>query len=168
MTVAGAATHAATVDRAALTLTIERVFAAPRERVFAALSTCEALSRWFAPAPWTASPSCRLDFRVGGTWQYLHEGPRTGPRAGASRCSRRSSRPSGSLRSTRSPTRRATSNHDLPSQRFRYELFEAGGGTRLVSTASYQRIEDLQTVLDMGMEQGTRLAWDQLEAFLAA
>ena len=58
-------------------------------------------------------------------------------------------------------------NHDLPSQRFRYELFEAGGGTRLVSTASYQRIEDLQTVLDMGMEQGTRLAWDQLEAFLA-
>ena len=38
MTVAGAATHAATIDRAALTLTIERLFSAPRERVFAALS----------------------------------------------------------------------------------------------------------------------------------
>ena len=51
MTVAGAATHAAPIDRAALTLTIERVFSAPRERVFAALSTCDALTQWFAPEP---------------------------------------------------------------------------------------------------------------------
>src|SRR5678816_3058151 len=55
-------------------------------------------------APWRP---CRLDFRVGGTWHYCMEGP-DGPRDGASRSSRRSSRPSGSLRSTPSPTRRGT------------------------------------------------------------
>ena len=107
MTVAGAATHAATVDRAALTFTMERVFAAPRERVFAALSTCDALTQWFAPEPWTLS-ACRLDFRVGGTWHYCMQGPDGTKGWGVAGRSRRSSRPSGSSRSTPSPTRRGT------------------------------------------------------------
>jgi uncharacterized protein YndB with AHSA1/START domain len=165
MTLAGAATHATTVDRAALTFTMERIFAAPRERVFAALSTCEALSQWFAPAPWTLSV-CDLDFRVGGTWRYCMKGP-DGTEGWGVQVFEEVVAPERIVALDSFADADGNVNHELPSQRFRYDLFEVPGGTRLVNTVSYRRIEDLQTVLDMGMEEGARLAWDQLEAVLA-
>jgi uncharacterized protein YndB with AHSA1/START domain len=163
--VTGAATHITAVDRAALTFTMERVFAAPRERVFAALSTCEALTQWFAPLPWTLS-ACRLDFRVGGTWHYCMRGP-DGTEAWGIEVFEEIVVPERIVAIDSFADAAGTVNTDLPSQRFRYELFEVEGGTRLVNTATYQRIEDLQTVLDMGMEQGATIAWDQLEQMLA-
>ena len=166
MTASGAATQSTTIDRAALTFSTERVFAAPRERVFAALSTCEALQRWFAPAPWTLSV-CRLDFRVGGRWHYCMSGP-DGTAGWGVQVFEEIVAPERIVAIDSFADAEGTINRDLPSQQFRYDLFEVEGGTRLVNTASYQRPEDLQTVLDMGMEDGIRLAWDQLEAVLAA
>ena len=165
MTVAGASTHTTTVDRAALTFTMERVFAAPRERVFAALSTCEALSRWFAPAPWTVAV-CDLDFRVGGTWRYCMKGP-DGTEGWGVQVFEEIVPPERIVAVDSFADAAGNIRSDRPSQRFRYELFEVAGGTRLVNTVSYERVEDLQIVLDMGMEQGAMVAWDQLEAVLA-
>ena len=55
MTAPSRATNIATADREALTFTVERVFAASREKVFAAFASCEALSHWWSPADWTGS-----------------------------------------------------------------------------------------------------------------
>jgi uncharacterized protein YndB with AHSA1/START domain len=160
------ASHATTVDRAALTFTMERVFAAPRERVFAALSSCDALRQWWAPRPWTVG-ECRMDFRVGGEWLYCMQGP-DGEQAWGKQVYEEISAPERIVAVDSFADADGTINPDLPSQRFRYDLFEVEGGTRLVNTAFYEKAEDLETILRMGMEQGATMAWDQLEELLAA
>jgi uncharacterized protein YndB with AHSA1/START domain len=162
----GRASQTAAVDRSALTFTMERVFAAPRERVFAALSSCEALWRWWAPAPWTLS-ACEMDFRVGGTWLYCMKGP-DGAETWGREVYEEIAEPERIVAIDSFADASGRVNPDLPSQRFRFDLIDEGGATRLRNTASYERIEDLETVLAMGMEAGSIAAWDQLEALLRA
>ena len=70
----------ARTDRAALTFTMLREFDAPRDRVFDAFASCDAISRWWGPTDWTL-PVCGMDFRPGGTWLYAMRAPAgvTGP-----------------------------------------------------------------------------------------
>jgi uncharacterized protein YndB with AHSA1/START domain len=162
----GRASHTTAVDRSALTFTMERVFAAPRERVFAALSSCEALTRWWAPAPWTLS-ACEMDFRVGGTWLYCMKGP-DGSETWGKEVYEEIVAPERIVALDSFADAEGRTNPDLPSQRFRFELIDEGGATRLRNTAFYERIEDLETVLAMGMEEGSTASWDQLEVVLDA
>jgi uncharacterized protein YndB with AHSA1/START domain len=48
---------------------IERVFDAPRERVWQAWTEAERLKQWFAPTGFK-TVHCKLDLRPGGTYQY--------------------------------------------------------------------------------------------------
>ncbi|MEZ4672143.1 MAG: SRPBCC domain-containing protein [Anaerolineae bacterium] len=53
-------------------LVVERVFAAPRERVFKAWTEASALQRWFRPLGCAVTVT-RLELRVGGEYQFtLH------------------------------------------------------------------------------------------------
>ncbi len=64
----------ARLDRQALTFTMLREFDFPRERVFDAFSTCEAMRHWLAPADWTL-PFCEIDFRPGGSCRFAMRAP---------------------------------------------------------------------------------------------
>src|SRR5205823_4997308 len=55
-------------------LRIERLFNAPRLKVFAAWSRPESVSVWFAPKGLTV-PACEMDFRVGGIWKLTMRMP---------------------------------------------------------------------------------------------
>ena len=55
-------------------IVMTRVFDAPRELVFKALTTPELLKRWFGPHGW-ALTECEIDLRVGGAWRFLSKGP---------------------------------------------------------------------------------------------
>lgn len=57
---------------------------------------------------------------------------------------------------------------DLPVSHNVYAFEEVDGGTRAVYTSTYDTAEGLQTVIDMGMEEGARSALDQIDEFLAA
>lgn len=56
---------------------------------------------------------------------------------------------------------------DLPVSQNSYVFEPADGGTRAVFTSTYDSVEALQTVLDMGAEEGARSAIDQIDGFLA-
>lgn len=60
-----------------------------------------------------------------------------------------------------------TPNTELPVSDCVYEFSETEGGTRAVYTTTYASAEALQQVLDMGMEEGSRSAIGQIDAFLA-
>jgi uncharacterized protein YndB with AHSA1/START domain len=166
VTVPTRASHTVTVDRAALTFRMERVFAASPEAVWRALSSCEAISKWWAPLPWIVS-SCAMDFRVGGTWLYCMQGP-DGTEAWGTQTFEEIDEPVRIVAVDSFADASGTIDPTLPTQRFRYDLVPVEGGTRLVNTAFYERVEDLETVLRMGMEQGATMAWDQLEGVIAA
>lgn len=54
-------------DTKSIVLRLERVFAAPRDRVFDAWTTAEALKRWWCPPGWEPE-RIEVDLRVGGAF----------------------------------------------------------------------------------------------------
>lgn len=63
-----------TVDPSRLTLHLERVLHAPRERVFAACVEPEQLGEWWGPMGF-AAPSVELDVRDGGHYRITMQPP---------------------------------------------------------------------------------------------
>jgi uncharacterized protein YndB with AHSA1/START domain len=61
-------------DASSLTLRLERVLHAPKERVFAALVEPAQLSEWWGPTGFTA-PSVELDAREGGRYRITMQPP---------------------------------------------------------------------------------------------
>ena len=59
--------NAASTSESAVVLEVRRRFAAPRDRVFAAWTSAEALRRWHAPEN-AAVQDAGVDFRVGGRY----------------------------------------------------------------------------------------------------
>ncbi len=57
---------------------------------------------------------------------------------------------------------------DLPVAHNVYTLEADGDGTTLTCVSTFDSAEDLQKVLDMGVEEGTREAMGQIDAVLAA
>src|SRR5215510_3890446 len=55
-------------------VTLTRVFAAPRQQVFEALTTPELLKRWLF-APGRSLEICDIDLRVGGSYRFVFRGP---------------------------------------------------------------------------------------------
>jgi len=147
------------------TLRIERVFDAPRSRVWQAYTDPALLDLWWAPKPWKTE-TVSMDFRVGGCWFYSMNGPE------------------GERHFCRSdfleidPQRRyladdvftdaaGATNTGLPQQRFDTTFSDEGDSTRVVVVVHYASVEDLQTVVEMGIEQGVTMAQDQLAALLS-
>ena len=55
----------------------------------------------------------------------------------------------------------------LPASHCTYAFVERDGGTRATYVSGYDSAEALQQVLDMGMEEGSRSAINQIDEFLA-
>ena len=55
-------------------LTIVRIFDAPKEQIWDAWSNPTQLMKWWGPAGFT-SPSCTMDFRVGGKYHFCMRSP---------------------------------------------------------------------------------------------
>ena len=56
-------------------IVIERIFDAPREKVWNAWTDPETVKKWWGPEGFTA-PSIKIDLRVGGKYIYAMQGPK--------------------------------------------------------------------------------------------
>lgn len=56
-------------------ITIERVFDAPREKVWRAWTEPESVKRWHGPKGFTA-PFAKIELRVGGKYVFAMHGPK--------------------------------------------------------------------------------------------
>jgi len=149
-----------------LDLRLERVVAAPVQRLWAAWTTPEHLTKWFAPRPFTTT-ECEVELRPGGVFRTAMRSP-TGGRSTSAGCYLeivehtrlvwttvlgRAFRPA-----IRSPGRPMTV----------VVSFEPdGAGTRYSLLAMHGDPAARQRHLDQGFREGWGTALNQLEALLA-
>ena len=155
--------HAANSDTFKLTtpsdreITITRLFDAPRQLVFDAMTIPEHVRRWWGILDDKHSVTvCEIDLRVGGAWRFVGRGPE------------------GEI-----PAFYGVYREIAPPERLVYtEIFEPfpdaesivtqllteeGGKTRLTVTSLYPSLDVRDMVLKTGMEKGAALSYDRLD-----
>lgn len=167
MTVNSSSTQAPVNEREFL---MERVFDAPRALVFEAWSSPEHLKHWWGPKGWTL-PFCEVDFRPGGVWFYCMKGP-----VNKESTEIMESWGKAVYQEIIEPERIVYKDTFVDSDGNRIEgtpemlitvtFLEEDGKTRLVSKTLFETAEQLQQVLEMGMEQGFNETLDRLDAYL--
>jgi uncharacterized protein YndB with AHSA1/START domain len=146
------------------TLTIERSFPAEPARVWQFLTEPELLDQWWGPAPWKTVTK-HMDFRVGGHWLYSMNGP--DGEEHVCRMDYLEIEPGRRMKSDDYFCHADGSpNEALPHQVFDTRVIADGDGTQVVTVVQYASVEDLDTIIEMGMREGLSQAYEQLEALL--
>jgi uncharacterized protein YndB with AHSA1/START domain len=139
---------------------IERVFDAPRDRVFAAFTDPALIPAWWGPRDLTTVVD-QMDVRAGGSWRFV---ART---------------PDGSETGFRGTYREVTPPERIV-QTFEWEgmpghvsvetaTFEdLGDRTRIVTTSIFHTTEERDGMLGSGMERGMNETYARLDELLAA
>jgi len=133
-----------------------RLFNAPRQLVFDAMSKPEHVKQWWGGlGDGYSVPVCEIDFRVGGAWRFVNRHPK-GEAVFY-----------GEYREIAPPGRVVFTEIFAPFPEtvsvVTSELTEEGGKTRLTVTARYPSREIRDQVLGTGMARGAATSYDQLE-----
>ena len=147
------------VERDQLAFTMSRVFDAPREIVWKACTDPELIPRWWGPRYLTTIVD-KLNLRVGGVWRFIHKDAEGNEYTF-----------NGVYKEIKAPERLVYT--------FEYEpmaghistdtiTFEElpHGKTRLTARTTFDTLEDLEGMLQSGMEGGAVETWDRLQELL--
>lgn len=152
-------------DVEALALTIVSEFDAPAERVWQLWEDPRQLERWWGPPTWPATFD-RHDFEVGGRSEYYMTGP-DGDKAGgwwqitAIDAPRRLEFDDGFADDDGNPMDEMGITHA------RVTIESVGGKTRMTVRSNFDTVEQLEKMIQMGMEEGMRLALGQIDEMLS-
>jgi len=147
------------IERDQLAFTMSREFNAPPERLWQALVDPALIPSWWGPRYLTTTVD-KLDLRVGGSWRYVQTDAEGNVHAF-----------NGIFKEVQPPERLAYT--------FEYEpmaghvstdsiTLEAlpGGRTKITARTTFNTLEDLEGMLQSGMEGGAVESWDRLEELL--
>jgi uncharacterized protein YndB with AHSA1/START domain len=149
-------------DAAALnkvpTLTLEREFAAPVARVFAAWTDPRLMAQWWGPEGMTC-PVCEIDLRVGGKWKFVNRHPQGEVTF------------YGEYREISAPSRLVYTEifADFPDNVsvITADFVQQGDKTRYTAVCRYPSKEVRDIVMQSGMEHGAALSYDALDTLVA-
>ncbi|MGH9222002.1 MAG: SRPBCC family protein [Vicinamibacterales bacterium] len=139
---------------------LTRVFNAPPQLVFDAMTRPEHVRQWWGCLGEGYSvPVCEIDLRVGGKWRFVNRHPK-GEAAFH-----------GEYREINPPSRVVFTEifEDFPDtvSVVTSELTEEDGKTRLTATVAYPSIEVRDMVIASGMSRGAGISYDRLEDLVA-
>lgn len=154
-----------TTDTTDLTITITAEFAAPVERVWEIYADPRQLERVWGPPGFPATFT-RYEFEPGGGATYYMSGPE-GERYGGWWRFTEITAPESLLFDDGFADDDLQPIEDMPVSRNVFRFTGTGTGTRAVYTSTYASAEDLQKVIDMGVQEGSTLAINQIDALLA-
>lgn len=152
-------------DAENLTITVVADFPVPVERLWAAYADPRQLERFWGPPGYPATFH-RFDMRAGGSAFYSMTSPRGETHYGLWEFT--ALEPGRSFTVVDSfATPEGETDPNLPSGSMQM-LFEATeSGSRLTSLSQQASLEDLETILEMGVIEGTRMAMAQIDVVLA-
>jgi uncharacterized protein YndB with AHSA1/START domain len=143
-------------------IVMTRVFDAPRNLVFQALTRPDLLKRWFHGPPGWSLVVCEIDLRAGGGYRYVWRGA-DGTEMGMR----------GVFQHVE-PPERIVQTESFDQSWYEGEatgtlvLTEEGGKTTLTMTMLYESREVRDAVLRTPMDQGVSAGYDKLEELLAS
>ena len=152
------------VDKDKNTITLKREFLANRQLVWDAYTKQELLDQWFAPAPFTTKTKS-MDFREGGHWIYVMVDP-SGPEYW-NRMDYLKIRPIDAYTALDGfCDENGVVNEELPRAAWDVTFSEKGDNTLVQTIVSYNSLSDLETVIQMGMEEGMKATLTRLDELL--
>jgi uncharacterized protein YndB with AHSA1/START domain len=139
---------------------LTRLFDAPRELVFEAMTRPEHVRQWWGRLGEGYSvPVCEIDFRPGGAWRFVNRHPKG---EAAFHGEYREIAPPGRVVFTEIFEQFPDTVSIVTA-----ELTEEGGKTRLTATVRYPSRDVRDMVLSSGMAQGAGISYDRLEDLVA-
>lgn len=146
------------------TLTLRREFEAERQLVWDCYTNQELLNQWFAPKPFTTKTKS-MEFRNGGHWHYAMIDPDGNHYWGWTEYHNIKSidyyetldafcNEAGEV------------NTDLPSAKWEITFTNKGEYTLVESIVNYNSLNDLETIVNMGMEEGMFSALEKLDELI--
>ena len=137
----------------------ERVFNAPREKVYGAMTDPDLIPKWWGRHVDTTTVE-EMDVRVGGRWHFVTEGP--DGKHGFSGIFRELDAPSRVVQTFEWDGMPGYISVDAS------ELEDLGDGrTRVVTTSTFHFTEERDGMLSAGMEIGMGETYDRLEGLVA-
>jgi len=138
---------------------VERIFDAPRDRVFAAFTDPALIPEWWGPYDTTTIVD-QMDVRPGGLWRFI-----------AQDCDGRETAFRGVYREVTPPERIVQSWEweGLPGHVSieTAEFEDLGDKTRMIGTTLFHTTEERDGMLNSGMEKGMNETYERLDALLA-
>ena len=137
-----------------------RLFDAPRQLVFEAMTKPEHIREWWGRLGEGYSvPVCEIDLRPGGAWRFVNRHPK-GEAAFH-----------GEYREIAPPSRLVFTEifEEFPDSVsvVTAEFTEEGGKTRLTATVQYPSLDVRDAVIASGMARGAAISYDRLEDLVA-
>lgn len=151
-------------DRESLTMTIVCEFDAGVERIWQLWEDPRQLERWWGPPTWPATFE-RHDFQVGGESHYYMTGPE-GERAGGWWRMTAIEAPSGLEFEDGFSDEDGRPSAEMPTMRMTVTLEPSGGATRMTVLTRFAALDQLEQVLEMGMQEGMGQALSQIDELL--
>jgi uncharacterized protein YndB with AHSA1/START domain len=137
-----------------------RLFNAPRDVVFEAMTRPEHVREWWGRlGDGYSVPVCEIDLRVGGRWRFVNRHPRG---EAAFHGEYREIAPPGRVVFTEIFEEFPDSVSVVTA-----DLTEEDGKTRLTATVRYASVEVRDMVLGTGMSKGAGISYDRLEDLVA-
>ncbi len=153
-------------------LTVERVFDAPREKVWQAWTDAKMFAKWWGPRGWSTTVK-QMDFTEGG---YLLYGMKCEDKNQTEWYGQVSWGKS-IYKSIDEPNEfryvdyfcdaDGKVNKEMPVITITIKFNEVDGKTRVTSHSVFESESALKQVIDMGMEEGLKQTWDRLAETLA-
>lgn len=152
------------VDKANNQIKVERSFNAPIDLVWSAWTEAEILDQWWAPKPWTAQTKS-MDFREGGHWHYAMVSPEGEKHWGKVDYIKIIpqeffSTLDGFCDEDGNP------NSSLPRNKWENNFSGQGEETIVNILLSFDTLEDLEKIIDMGFKEGFTAGLENLDQYI--
>lgn len=140
---------------------VSRTFSAPLENVWRAYTESELLELWWAPKPWKAKTKS-MDFSVGGYWLYAMVGPENEKHWGRMDYTAIAPHLSFEIKDSFCDEE-GTVNTSLPVSKGTIVFTTTDAGTLVEFKMFYSDEKEIETMIEMGFEQGITACLEQLE-----
>ncbi|ELR69489.1 Putative glutathione S-transferase-related transmembrane protein [Fulvivirga imtechensis AK7] len=153
------------VDKENNTIKVEREFDAPLDMVWAAWTESDLLDQWWAPKPWQTRTKT-MDFREGGHWLYAMVGPEGEEHW--CKADYKSIKPLNSFSALDAfCDENGNVDNSHPRSLWKNRFTKTDDTTTVNITISYDKLSDLEKIIEMGFKEGFTAGLENLDHYLS-